>query len=231
MRRMALLAGIGLLALGVSTAAGVPSVAGAATLPLFKAEAICNKAVLADKPITTKQVAACKVASGYITTKCSHAPNVYEVSVGTNGNGSALLRVSHKPKVYTEANLTVSDGTQLCGDPLDPTDTPPPAAMTQAQVAALFRKPKASTTTTSAGTTASNACAQWVAANNALAGLPAGMTMAQAETKMANLCSPSEMNGVLAASQPSDPSTEIQLATKSLQAQVCPTNPHTKLCP
>ncbi len=198
------------------------------------AATVCNKALLADKAITAKQLAACKVVSGVITTKCSHKPNVYEIYV-RSGN-DVLLRVGYKPMVYTEANLYVSDATSLCGDPIDPSMTPPAPAMTPTQIRALLSKSvKATSTATTAvayGSSVSDSCVAFFTKYHGVDTLPPGMSAGQAYTLIADSCSPSDLTTEIASSADSSAdASAAPLAAHLAERLICPTNPHTKLCP
>jgi hypothetical protein len=123
------------------------SVAGASSNPYSlksleaaaKAGATCNAAIVSGKIMTAKTVKAC-VTDDIIAapvTACTHGPNVYEVS--TIPDDEALIRVGYRPEVFTQANFYMSDGIQLCGDPIPAYLTPPHPAMTQAQVKAAYK--------------------------------------------------------------------------------------------
>lgn len=121
------------------------SAAGASSHPyspvaLAKAQVACNKAILSDKVVTTKTLKACETTVSTGSTPamtCSHGPNVYELWLSPGD--TPLIRVGYKPVVYTKKNFYVSDETQLCGDPTPAGYTPPPPAMTQAQVKAALK--------------------------------------------------------------------------------------------
>jgi|NGEPerStandDraft_6_1074524.scaffolds.fasta_scaffold07188_3 hypothetical protein len=114
---------------------------------MTQANAACNKAIESDKVITTADVKACNIANVPTANPCLSGPPVYEAWVAPDND--ALLRVGYKPVVYTATTtdnpnppneFTTSTITQLCGDPIDPSMTPPPPPLTQAQVHQLFRK-------------------------------------------------------------------------------------------
>lgn len=124
------------------------SVAGASSNPYSlkslearaKASATCNAAILSDKVIAAKTAKACEqtVTTGSTPALvCSHSPNVYELWLAPGD--TPLIRVGYKPVVYSASNFYASDETQLCGDPTPAGDTPPPPAMTQAQVKVVFK--------------------------------------------------------------------------------------------
>jgi hypothetical protein len=228
----------GLIAVaGVIGAVGVGLPAesvGASGLTSTTATTVCDKALLADKPIATKQLAACKVVSSVVTTKCSHKPNVYEIGVGTGSD--ALLRVGHKPMVYTQANLYVSEATSLCGDPIDPSMTPPAPGMTRAQIQALLSKSvtAASTTTTAvaSGSSVSDSCSAFFAKYHGVDTDLPGMSAGQAYTLIADSCSPSDLTTEIASSADSSADASAAPLEAHLDERlICPTNPHTKLCP
>jgi hypothetical protein len=111
-----------------------------------KAEVACNQAMASNKVVTAKTIKACNIANVPSVTACSHGPSVNQASLASDD--VALLRVGHKPVFYVAATtenpnpvsvFDVSDITQLCGDPIDPTDTPAAPSLTQAQVKAAFK--------------------------------------------------------------------------------------------
>jgi hypothetical protein len=105
-----------------------------------KANVACDKAILSDKVVTAKTLKACEqtVTTGSTPALvCNHGPNVYELWLAPGD--TPLIRVGYKPEVYSGSTFYVSDETQLCGDPTPAGDTPPPPAMTQAQVKAAFK--------------------------------------------------------------------------------------------
>lgn len=101
-----------------------------------QANVTCNKAILADAPITAAELKACNKANMPSPNPCQSGATVYQAYVP--GGSTALLKLGSKPVVYSSDNFYTSSITQLCGDPVDPTATPPPAPLTQAQVKALF---------------------------------------------------------------------------------------------
>jgi hypothetical protein len=100
------------------------------------AQVTCNTAIETGKPVGTEVIQACSIANVLTRYKCSHGPAVYKVSVP---GGSALLRPGDKPQVYTAADFNLNETAQLCGDPIDPSLTPPRAPLSAAQVRALFK--------------------------------------------------------------------------------------------
>ena len=101
-----------------------------------QANVTCNKAILADAPITAADLKACNKANVPSPNPCQSGATVYQAYVP--GGSTALLKLGSKPVVYSSDNFYTSSITQLCGDPVDPTATPTPAPLTQAQVKALF---------------------------------------------------------------------------------------------
>ena len=101
-----------------------------------KANVICNKAILADAPITAAALRACNVANVPSPNPCNSGGTVYQAYVP--GNSTALLKLGAKPVVYSSGNFYDASITQLCGDPMDTSLPALPAPLTPAQVKALF---------------------------------------------------------------------------------------------
>jgi hypothetical protein len=124
----------------VMVAYTVVTAASAGASPSLKvtkaAEVACNTAIESGQPVGTKAIRACSIAKVPTRYKCRHGPAVYEVSVP---GGSALLRQGDKPQVFTVANFDLNETAQLCGDPVDPSLTPPRAPLSAAQVRALLK--------------------------------------------------------------------------------------------
>ena len=134
-----MISGLAVSACGSSSASNPngPSVSlNAGLSATAKADLTCNKAVLADQPITAAQLSACNKLTDPSQNTCSVGSSVYEAVLP--GGSTALLRVGAKPVVYGVQDLYESEIDQLCGDPISSGLTPPKAPLTQAQVKALF---------------------------------------------------------------------------------------------
>lgn len=128
----------------------VPVGRAGAKMPNFeqmaKAEVACNKGLASNKNVSAKLIAACNIANVPSPTACKTGPAVNEAYVYPGDE--ALLRVGHRPEIFVAATtenpnpvsaFVVSDITKLCGDPIDPTLTPPATPLAQAQVKKLFK--------------------------------------------------------------------------------------------
>jgi hypothetical protein len=207
---------------------------------LAQATADCNQAIASDEVVTTQAIKACSLVNAAIPTKCLHGPSVYEVSAGTVGDPT-LLRVGYKPQVFIGGTTTVAgtfyvnDITRLCGDPIDPSLTPPTAPLTQAQVRALFTSPQpipASTTTTMAASTATTtSCAGVFAQYGTIAGNSSDTIPPAVAALVANACSPPEFQAGITQRLPAAYTAMASGLSQHLEGLICPANPHTKLCP
>ena len=140
---------IAALVIAASLILGPVGLAGA-KMPNFeqmaKAEVACNKGLASNKNVTAKLIAACNISNVPSPTACKTGPAVNEANIYPDEE--ALLRVGYKPRIYVAVDtdnpnpaseFVTSDITQLCGDPIDPTLTPPAAPLTTAQVKKLFK--------------------------------------------------------------------------------------------
>jgi hypothetical protein len=101
-----------------------------------KATLACNKAIASDAIVGHKILATCR--HGYILDRqaCAKAGEVDWLT--GPGSVTVLLKMGSRPQGYTEANFYLSSIDRLCGDPIDPTLTPPPKPMSPARVKHFF---------------------------------------------------------------------------------------------
>jgi hypothetical protein len=159
MRRILELLTASAVAVACTVATGASAGASPSSKVTKAADVTCNTAIESGNPVSTKVIRACSIANVPTRYKCSHGPAAYKVSVP---GGSALLRQGDKPQVYTVANFDLNETAQLCGDPANPSLTPPRAPLTAAQVRALFKKSRGTSGTTTTAVTpraeATSAC-------------------------------------------------------------------------
>ena len=103
-----------------------------------QAQVLCDQAISSFKPVNATTIKVCNIANVPSRHDCVHGAPVWEAYIPTGY--SALLRLGHRPEVYSEANLYLSEEVQLCGDPLDPTLTPPKAPVPAKRVKTLVVK-------------------------------------------------------------------------------------------
>jgi hypothetical protein len=118
---------------------GLPTLAEARTTPtVSQAKVLCDRAIASDKTVSATTIRVCNIANVPSRHDCSHGAPVWEAYIPTGY--SALLRVGHRPRVYSESNFYLSEEVQLCGDSVDPMLTPPKSTVSTQRVKALVEK-------------------------------------------------------------------------------------------
>ena len=241
-RRIVVVAVAGLTVSACSSGSTAPKSAANAPTALAKATADCNQAIMSDQVVTAQALKACNTADVPTSYRCLHGPSVYEAYIPTGND--ALLRLGYKPVVYAEESFYVSETKQLCGDPIDPSLTPPMPPLTQSQVMALFQSlaptapaPVATapsvtavpTTNVAAANTAS--CAGVFAKYGSIASNTSNTIPAPIATLVANGCSPADLQTYITQYLPAAYTAMAPGFTKKIEGLICPANPQTKLCP
>lgn len=126
------------VALGMATATApvVLPAASAATTYSPQATVSCDKAIARGAVIRHRILSTCE--EGYIVGRqaCDKAGEV--VWLSGPGNVTVLLKSGKRPIGFTTHNFYSSSISKLCGDPIDPTETPPPAPMSAARLRHFF---------------------------------------------------------------------------------------------
>lgn len=202
------------------------------------AQVECNQGIASGANVTAQLIKTCNIVSVPTSYPCKHAPNVSEIALPAGD--SALLRVGIAPKVYTSQTFNLSETFQLCGDPITSGLTPPMAPLAQSQVKALFQSSASPTTTpvptsTTVATTSpvatSASCVSVYAQYGGISGNSGGTIPAPIATAVADACSPTDIGALVAPMIPSATPALVQSIVTRLEGLICPTNPHTKLCP
>jgi hypothetical protein len=117
---------------------GLPTLAEARTPTVSQAKVLCDSAIASDKTVSATTIRVCNIANVPSRRDCSHGAPVWGAYIPTGY--SALLRVGHRPRVYSESNFYLSEEVQLCGDSVDPMLTPPKSPVSTQRVKALVEK-------------------------------------------------------------------------------------------
>jgi hypothetical protein len=104
-----------------------------------QATVTCNQAIARNSIVGHKILATC--GRGYILGRqaCTKSGEVDWLT--GPANVTVLLKVGKRPQGYAEGKFYMSTISRLCGDPIDPTLTPPPAPMSTARLRHFFSNP------------------------------------------------------------------------------------------